>query len=178
MTETNGALALAQPAEPSSLVMPLITPKLQARIEEYNIEMPACAPVFDRIFIYPTDKADQPDTTAGGIVLPDTTKTRMGAQRGVLIMAGPKAVEELYSHGITVGHIVLVARFSPWDRVYFSRSGRMHRMMVLRAAEVVGSEDLLRAYESGELRMEMTPDGRVALHDRERIDPPTNDEGV
>jgi hypothetical protein len=102
----------------------------------------------------------------------------MGAQRGVLIMAGPKAIEELFSHGVSIGDIVLVARFSPWDRVYISRSGKMHRMMVLRAAEVVGSEDLLRAYEAGELRMEMSQDGRVTLHDRERIDPPTNEEGI
>lgn len=170
-------------ASTAPLPMSLRPPKLEKRIREYGIAMPTFAPVFDRVFVYPTDRQDLPESTAGGIILAESTKTRLGAQRGILIAAGPIAIEQLYGHGISLGDIVLVARFSPWDRAYMGvKAGdtraSMHRMMVLRAAEVVGSEDLLTALEAGELQMEMDSDGRVQIHDRQRVDPPTNDEGI
>lgn len=167
-----------------TLTFALQPPRLKQRIREYGIAMPTFAPIFDRIFVCPTDKQDLPETTgASKIIMPESTRARLGAQRGVLIAAGPIAIEQLYGHGISLGDIVLCARFSPWDRAYMGvKPGEdapsLHRMMIMRAAEVVGSEDLLTALESGELRMDMDTEGRVSIHDRQRVDPPTNDEGI
>lgn len=153
-------------------------PRLARRMAEFGIELPSFAPIYDRVFVYPTDDSDQPEKV-GELYLAQSTKNRMGAMRGVLMAAGPRAVEQLYSHGISIGDMVLCARFSTWDRAYLGASkSRVHRMMVLRSAEIVGGEDLMDAYQRGELRMVMDHEGGVRLHDRPRIDPPENDEGI
>jgi hypothetical protein len=165
-----------QPPEPTEV--PLIPPRLAQRMREYGIELPPFAPIYDRVFVYPTDDNDQPEKV-GELYIAQSTKNRLGAMRGVLIMAGPRAIEQLYSHGIGVGDMVLCARFSTWDRAYVgAKRDRVHRMMVLRAAEIVGGEDLLTDIQGGALRMVMTPDGTVQWNDRRRIDPPENDEGI
>ncbi len=164
--------------EVATVDFPHIPPHLEARMKEYGIELPSFAPVFDRVFVYPLDRADQPDATAGGIILPEVTKARLGAQRGVLVAAGPKAVEQLYSHGVVLGDIVISARLSPWERSYASSAGNVHRVLVLRSEDIVGCEDLLRAYSSGELRLVMDEGGHVQLSDRERIDPGTDERSI
>ncbi len=163
---------------PPPVKIPFMPDKLKKRMIEHKIELPQFAPAFDRVFVYPLDKQTQPDKTAGGIVLPESQKQKLVAQLGVLIMAGPKAIEELYGHGISLGDVVVTARLSPWERTYFSKTHQPHRILLLRAAEVVGSEDLLEAFESGELYMQMDDAGRVTICDRERVDPPSGDEGI
>lgn len=167
---------------------PRLPPHLKNRIAEYGIDMPDFVPVFDRCFVYPVREADTPEATEGGIIVPEMVKKQLGAQRGVLIAAGPKAIEELYSHGIVLGDILVTARLSPWERRYWTGAtrgedgrlvgGREHRVLILRSADVVGCEDLAAKYDSGELYLEMDETGHVQLHDRERIDPPDNEEGM
>jgi len=163
-------------------VVPFMPPRLKARLEHYKIELPAFAPTFDRIFVAPLDTADQPDTTAGGIVIARQTQQQYGAQRGLLVMAGAKAIEQLYAHGIAIGDIVITARLSVWERQYMAK-GRPHKVLIVRASEIVGSEDLQAAYEKGDLWLEMNvAEGSVALADREngerkRSDPQDSYEG-
>jgi co-chaperonin GroES (HSP10) len=164
---------------PEFVNLPLIPRRLKARLEYYRAELPPFVPIFDRIFVYPLDTADQPETTAGGIVLAKQTKEKLGAQRGILVMAGAKAMEQLYSHGVNIGDIVITARLSPWERSYYSKDKRPHRVLVLRAAEVVADEDLYDKYESGDWALRLNvADGTVTLDDRVRVDPPENDEGI
>lgn len=166
----------AEPPEP--IDVPVMTARLEQRMKEFGIELPSWAPIYDRVFVYPTDDHDQPEKV-GELYLAQTTKNRMGAMRGVLMMAGPRAIEQLYSHGIGIGDMVLCARFSTWDRAYVGASkSKVHRMMVLRAAEIVGGEDLMADFQAGRLRMVMDHEGHVQLHDRPRVDPPENDEGI
>jgi co-chaperonin GroES (HSP10) len=160
--------------------VPLLPPKLEARMQKYGIEMPPRAAVFDRCIVYPLigKDDDQSDRTAGGIILPQDTRDRLVAQEGILLSAGPRAIEILYSHGISLGDRVLVAQFSTRMRTYMSASKRLHRILLLRAEEVVASEDLATAYAQGDLWLNMTEEGKVKLHDRERIDPVQSDEGM
>lgn len=161
--------------------VPLLPPKLEARMKLYGIELPPWAPVFDRCIVYPLGadhKDDVENRTAGGIILPGETRERLVAQEGILLAAGPKAIEVLYSHGIGIGDRVLVAQFSTRMRTYMSATKRLHRILLLRAQEVAASEDLATAYAKGELWLDMTEDGKVKLHDRERIDPAESDEGM
>lgn len=147
-------------------VIPLVPPKLKKRMETYDIDLPAFIPTFDRIFVYPLKAKAEADTTAGGIVVADATRERLVSQVGVLISAGPKAIEQLYSYGIGIGDIVMTSRLSPWQRDYFAK-GRPHHILILRASEVVGCDDLQRAYEAGDLWYEMAADGSVVVCDRE-----------
>lgn len=166
-----------QPVQlPRNMVVPTMTPLLKARIEAYKAAMPPFAPVYDRIFVYPLDDKDLDEKTDSGLYVPDSTRDQVGAQRGILMAAGAKALEQLYSHGIGIGHIVITARLSPWARKYLAR-GVPHFVLTLRASEVVASEDLLRAYEKGDVWLEMTPEGEVQLCDRESSRRPTEAEG-
>lgn len=158
--------------------LPLMPPKLEARIAQYGIELPPFVAVYDRILVYPLDKADQPDATAGGIILAESTKAKLGAQRGVIVSMGVKAAQEMFSHGLGLGDIIIMARFSEYERVYFSQTRRPHRVCILQAGEIACSEDLKRDLESGDLHYQInTETGEVQVSERRRNDPPTIDIG-
>lgn len=177
----------AEPERPLAQVIPFVPKRLAARLEYFKIDPPNFAAIYDRIFVYPlkgateTETEKATDTTAGGIVLPKMTTDVLSSQRGLLMSAGPKAVEQLYGHGISLGDIVVTARFSPYERTYLQK-GKLYSMLVLRASEVLGSEDLANAYAAGDIWMEMSADGTVALasHEggRKRTDPEDNIEGI
>lgn len=154
-----------------------MTPLLAHRIEEYGLVFPSTRPVFDRIFVFPLESdSDNEKFEGSSLYKSEKSKARLGASRGVLIKAGMGALEQLWSHGIELGHIVLTARLSPWERSYAAR-GRIYSVLVLRASEVVGSEDLEMDVAEGCVNYRWGEDGRLELAER-RIDPPTHDEGI
>lgn len=159
--------------------LPLLPPKLEARMKQYGFELPNFAAIYDRVLIYPLDKKDQPDMTAGGIVLAAETKNRATAQRGVIVSAGVRALEELFAHGLGIGDVVVWARFSNWPRTYFdSRTGHPHTVYIVQAGEIAASEDLKRDLDGGVLFYEIdTETGKTNVAERERVDPPTKDLG-
>jgi co-chaperonin GroES (HSP10) len=166
------------PVQPRRLLqVPTMPALLKARLEFFKITPPNFAPVFDRIFVAPLEDKEM-EETAGGIKLAAVTKAKLSSQRGLLMGAGAKAVEELYAHGISLGHIVVCVRFSPHERSYMT-GGHMHSMLLLRSSEVIGSEDLQIAYDKGDAYLEMASDGEVAFCTRDegsraRVDPPPN----
>jgi co-chaperonin GroES (HSP10) len=170
------------PVEPRKfLQVPTMPALLKARLEFFKITPPNFAPVFDRIFVAPLEDKEL-EETAGGIKLAASTQAKLSSQRGLLIGAGARAVEQLYGHGISLGHLVVCARFSPYSRTYMVK-GRMHEMLVLRASEVTGSEDLQIAYDKGDGYLEMSAEGEVAFCTRDggarrRMDPEDNIEGI
>lgn len=155
----------------------LMPPLLVERVAKYDVSLPNFAPVFDRILVYPLEAADQADKI-GSIVVPTQAKDKFGAERGLIIAAGARAHEELYSHGIEVGHIVVVAKFSPWRRSYATAKG-VKSVLMLRSADIVGSEDVETAYQNGTLWLERDAStGQVEVADRGRIDPSQTEEGI
>lgn len=168
---------------PSNIKVPLITKRLAARLERHKAKLPPFLPLFNRVFVYPVEEDDQPDTTAGGIVLARTTKQRLGAQRGILCAAGPAAYEQLWPYGVSIGDYVITMRLSPWERFYVDKEGHPHHILILYASDITASEDLLTAHDKGDLWMEMAPDGEVSVCDREtgardRKDPEEPEYGV
>jgi co-chaperonin GroES (HSP10) len=150
-----------------SLKVPIMTPRLAARLERHKAKLPPFLPLFNRVFVYPVEEDDQPDTTAGGIVLAHTTKQRLGAQRGILCAAGMQAMDTLYSYGVNLGDYVITMRLSPWSRFYVDREGRPHSVLILFASDITASEDLLSAHEKGDVWFEMNETGETHLETRE-----------
>lgn len=170
-TTATGSLPGRKPVE-------LVPALLKERIEQFGIVMPSGAPVFDRVVIWPLTDAYTDEKTSGGIIVPGVTRGKLAAQMGVVIRAGAKALEQLHSHGIELGHIVMIARMSPWTRHYMA-NGEPHHVFVLRAAEIVWSDDLQVALEAGDLSYQADHNGNITLNDRERVDPPAfDDEGT
>lgn len=166
-----------------TITIPVNPPRLKERMSYYKAQMPTFMPLFDRVFVYPLDDADQADTTAGGLVVPQSVKDKHGAQRGIIIAAGPKAIEHLYSAGVGIGDIVYTARFSRWERSYQAKDKSFHRVMICTAGEITSSQDLYDQFEKGDLWYELdVKTGDVQVNDREnareRNDPPARDYGV
>jgi co-chaperonin GroES (HSP10) len=147
--------------------VPIMTPRLAARLERHKAKLPPFLPLFNRVFVYPVEEDDQPDTTAGGIVLARQTKRRLGAQRGILVAMGMQAADVLYSYGVNIGDYVITMRLSPWSRFYVDQSGHPHSVLILYASDITASEDLLTAHEKGDVWFEMNEQGETRLETRE-----------
>jgi hypothetical protein len=146
----------------------MIPARLKARLEHYKAEMPPWYPVFDRIFVYPLEDNDQPDKV-GSSLHPGAGEE--GDLAPAWASSSPRARRRSSSCTATAsvsGDIVLTARLSPWERQFVSpKTGTPHILLVLRASEIVGSMDLLAAYEKGDLWVQMNADGTVDVADRE-----------
>lgn len=156
---------------------------LAARLEYFGVPMPPCYPVYDRLFVWPLD--DMSEAKVRGLYVPEQLKGTYGASRGLLIAGGMKALDQLYSHGLGLGHIVWYARLSPWARKYIDVSGQhIAHVIVLRASEIVGSEDLLAELGGEGLEIGRDTEGTHYIVDketkqknRERLDPEDSIDG-
>jgi hypothetical protein len=160
-----------------SLKVPIMTPRLKARLEFHKARLPPFLPLFNRVFVWPIreDAKDEVASTVAGpdgkevkILRPQLNNTKLNAQRGILVAAGMKAMEYLYSHGINLGDYVITQRLSPWERAYVDRdTKREQSVMILFAPDVTASEDLLTAHENGDVWFEMNEAGEIHLETRE-----------
>lgn len=173
MSETTTASA---GATSGSVAVDLFPPLLRERLEKYSIIMPNIAATFDRIMVTPLDDKDQVDKI-GSIVVSQQMKEKLGSARGLLIKAGPKAMDYLYAAGIELGHIVVVSRLSFWERTYATKVG-IQRVLNLRAGEILGSEDLEEAFMDAKLSVVRDAQGVHCIDDRPIIYPPTHHEGI
>lgn len=153
------------------------TPLLLHRLKQFGIPLLKGRPAYDRILVYPLEDKDLNDKIEGSVLYkPQQSKDLYGSSRGIIVKAGLRALEQMWSHGMELGHIVLVARLSPWERKYDAKGG-VHKVMVLRASEIVLSEDTEEDVFDGCLEFEYL-DGRLSFKDRERTDPDETDEGI
>ena len=156
-------------------VRAMMTPLLEEKIRRFDLVLPRGRPLWDIVLVYPLDDRDQGEKLEGSLLYkPESTKSKFGAARGVIVKAGMGALEQLWSHGIELGHTVLFTRLSPWERKYEGK-GREHKVVVLRANECRWSEELEEDFGEGVIDLEFGPDGRLRIKDRIRIDP---EEGI
>lgn len=114
-------------------------------------------PVYDRVFVYQLLEDHFKDgVTEGGIVLPDMTveREKASAPRGVLVAAGATAMDQLASNGIQLGHIVRYLFHAPWSIPV----ARGERVTVLRAGDIIASEDLAEQLRAGKVKFEFDPE--------------------
>lgn len=112
--------------------------------------------VFDRIFVFPIDPYDDDDKVPGTLLhRPKLTKLKdmQEGHRGVLISAGLTAADRLMSHGIELGHIVTTNKNVPFARRCEEILGRPMFFLVMREADLAGSETLAEQIRAGERRV-------------------------
>lgn len=112
---------------------------------------------FDRIFVFPIDAEDdeKAEKTTGGIIKPRVTKLRdlQEGNRGVLISAGLTAADRLMSHGYEIGHIVITNKNVPFARRCEQISEEVLHYLVMREADLAGSETLMEEIRAGKKRI-------------------------
>lgn len=112
---------------------------------------------FDRIYVFPIDQFDGVETyTPNGLIArPKLTKLKdlQEGHRGVLISAGLTAADRLMSHGIELGHVVTTNKNVPFAR----RCERFPKFemfyLVMREADLAGSETLAEQLRGGDKRI-------------------------
>lgn len=156
---------------------------LEARIKEFGIPDWPYEACFDRVIVWslPEAKATRDTYVPGGkILMTDERKaaTKNESPRAVIVSAGLAARDYLKSHGMGLGHIIWVARLSPWrHQTEVSEKGKDVDFMFLRAGDCCGSEDTKRWMAEG--RVQVTVDSEGHHHyvfDDEvapRFDPPS-----
>lgn len=102
-------------------------------------------PAFDKVYIWQIPDREGDTFTDGGMILmPDQTISyrRNTAPRGVLISAGLKAMDALYSTGIEIGHLIRFKKFAPFILPVEEIDGHPLSVCVMRDGDIEASEDL------------------------------------
>lgn len=157
---------------------------LESALKKYKIPTCPYEAFSDRIVVFsvPEDKATRRTYVPGGVIQKLDTKTDLEeneSPRGIIVSAGLGARDVLRSHGIGLGHMVWVARFSPWrHEVDRDKEGQPIEFLFLRVGDIVGSETLLKHLADGKSRIELKADGHhyVAYGSDDvvpRFDPPS-----
>lgn len=139
--------------------------QLEEAVSKYHIPAWPYEASYDRVVVFslPEDKATRDTFIAGGkVFMPEAKKEyeKNTTPRGVIVSAGLSAMDYLYSHGMGLGHVVWVARLSPWrHEVDRDKDGREISFLFLRAGDLCGSEELLRQRREGKVTVTRKPDG-------------------
>lgn len=157
---------------------------LDAAIEEYGIPPWPYEAAFDRVIVYslPEAKATRDTFIEGGIIYKVEAKKeddKRQSPRAVLVSAGLGAMDVLRSHFMGLGHVLWVARLSPWrHEVEMGKDGKPVSFMFLRVGDIVGSETLQAWIRAGRVRVTVDQQG-VHHYEAEdgalvpRFDPPS-----
>lgn len=158
-------------------------PLLEEMIERYHIPTWPYEATFDRIVVFsiPERKATRETYVEGGLIAKPSSRTEKEeaeSPRAVIVSAGLGARDVLRSHGMGLGHVVWVARLSPWrHEVDRDKDGKPIQFMFLRVGDIVGSETLQDAMRTSTATIDLAPDGthKYVLHGSAipRFDPPS-----
>lgn len=136
-----------------------LPPQLEAQRLKYGITDAyfRTQALWDRIFVFPIDveDGDKAEKTTGGIIKPSITKLRdlQEGNRGILISAGLQAMDRLMSNGIEIGHIIITNKNVPFARRCEQISEEMLHYLVMREADLAGSETLMEEIAAGKKRI-------------------------
>lgn len=137
-------------------------PLLVERAKEYGFDIPTDAPWGDRIIVWRLPAIDK---TESGLYLPENRNEPHVL--GVLVAAGMKALDELESNGITIGHMVKWERFAGWEHDDATpEHKRGGRFLHLNARNILTSVDLKKGLETGKVNYQRGVDGRSQLQTR------------
>lgn len=121
--------------------------------------------LFDRVLIFQLPTVALMRVAMGESVL--FTEDRKDYERktsplGIVMSAGPKALDELRSNGVDIGHIVEIAENVPRRVVVDIIGGKDVELLMIRAGDICSSVDLNVALADGSCKIERreTVDGK------------------
>lgn len=108
---------------------------------------------FDRIFVFQLPRVFGDKIEGSMLFRPASAQKRdeESTPRGVIISAGLKALDNLRSNGMGIGHIVNFIRLSPWRLTVQSIAGADVDVLILRDGDIIGSEELVSMRKAGQV---------------------------
>jgi len=152
--ERRSAVMRKRMSPPGTLGLPKL---LDERRLEFGITDGAFSrqAVFDRVFLWqiPMQKGDKFESDSL-IHMPESVQQREKARapQGIIVSAGLKALDQLRSHGIDVGHKILFCHAAPYHIRYDSVLGLEQHLIIVLAGDIIGSEDLATNLRTREVR--------------------------
>ncbi len=138
---------------------------LQDKKEAHTI--PDCAfsiqSIYDRVLVYQLGVDEFKDGKAGAgslIHIPEATEDREKSEcpRGVIVSAGPRALDILKTNGLKLGETAHFLRESPYRIRVGIEAGKPVYLICLTAKDFIGSAELADRIEAGEVSMEYMTD--------------------
>lgn len=133
--------------------LPGIHPLLEERRFVYAIPDGAfrIQAAFNVCLVWQVGRFETDEIGETGLYMAKTTKKRIDEEtpRGILVSAGLAALDCLRSNGIDIGHMVSMLRLAPWRMPCDMVGGVEYSIMILRAGDITGSEDLSAALRHG-----------------------------
>lgn len=113
-----------------------------------DIPDPPFHPSFSNVLVWRLPEADR---TAGGLFIPETSQAPR--DRGVLLAAGLKAMDELFTNGYELGDVVVFAKYAGADMTVKEKQGQSpDQLLVLKAGDLLCSEGLAKRLDTGQTR--------------------------
>lgn len=135
-----------------------LSPLLDARRLEFLIPDAAFReqPVFDRILVFQVSLHEGETYGDTAIVMPAVTQDaeKHSNPRGILVSAGPIALDELRSNGVELGHVITFIKLAPFRLQVGTHGGKDDHLLLMRSCDVLASEDLAHDLRSGVVKLE------------------------
>ena len=135
----------------------------------WGFPMPSFAPVDDNVLVW---RLPPLSLSAGGLIIPNDQKSP--SVKGVLLAMGPRARDVLAGNGIEEGHVVIFGRFAGWEAHDQTPERNRHNMvLMIKFKDVIGSDDLKAALDSGKMKLVQGDDGkhRLAVVEKKKLLP-------
>jgi len=138
-------------AAPGALNLP---PLLESKRLKYHI--PDCyftvQATYDRCFVFQVEDSKFKGTN---ILLAEQTQhmQKLLSPKVIIISAGLLALDNLRSHGIDLGHTVIINQFTPFKFDCGNINGKPQECMIIRDGDVCGSEELMRDTVAGKCQV-------------------------
>lgn len=132
---------------------------LEKRIKEFNIPKWPGQVSYDRILLYMLRYEDDAIVKGSSIIMPEEYSLKnKKTNRGIIVGAGPLALDVIRGNGMDLGHIVLSTRYGEWDQTVEEKleDGKVNKteFRICRDCDIAWSEDTMRMLDSGELILE------------------------
>jgi hypothetical protein len=108
-------------------------------------------PGFDKVYIWQISTKESNTYAKGGqIVMPDNilAAKKNTAPKGIIVSAGLKAMDALYSTGFELGHIVYFKKFAPFVLPIEEIDGHELTVMLVRDGDIESSVDVATSLHS------------------------------
>lgn len=138
---------------PGALKLP---PKLEERRLKLGITDGAFKfqPIYDRIFVHQVSEYGIHAAGHGGLItLSDQGKQReeQSCPQGILVSAGPEALDALRSNGVELGDLCAFIRQAPYRFEVDRKDGYSWWVLVFHAGDLIASRDLRERMMGGEI---------------------------
>ncbi len=149
--------------------------RLEHRITDAHFK---CQAAFDHIYVKQIEGPETAGDSGSPIFLTDVAQTRerQNTFKGIIVSAGLKALDELRSNGIDLGHEIWFVKHVSARFEVETVDGRMEYLLCLAVGDIKGSVDMAAALREGELEIEAAFDNNGAPEHRIKLRNPETGE--